>query len=266
MPNPCGYRPFTGPWTLGPLVPGSAVKVSVAELNLRAGPCTAAEKRATLKRNRVMVVSNEPFGPFKANGLAWYFVWFAPNSYPFGTLPALPNSPFPDGTDTTGGWIAAGDGSTPYVAAMAPRCPTTEDLVNVVGMLPAEWLACFDGPITIEGTFGCGGCGGTGGPRAEPSWLADPFEFDQIRVRWGDQFEYRPIGLHFPPTGQAKPPEGSIIRATVHVDDPAAQSCSFDYGLENPPFAEPTKIAILWCRERFVVESYSIIGVDSKYP
>ena len=145
----------------------------------------------------------------------------------------------------------------------APRCPTTVDLENVVGMLPSERLACFDDPIVLEGTYGCGGCGGTGGPIGEPAWLAETFEFQQIRVRWGDG--NRPVGLHFPPSGPATPTEGSIIRVTVHVDDPAAASCTFVWGLEDPPFTVPETMAISWCQQRLVVDSYEVLGTDPNY-
>jgi hypothetical protein len=115
----------------------------------------------------------------------------------------------------------------------------------------------------LTGTFGCGGCGGAGGPVAKPYWLADLFEFDHFWVHWFE--DEQPIALHFKPSGPAKPREGRIIRATVHVDDPAAQKCSYYYGIEEPPFQEPERLAIAWCRERFVVDSYEILGIDPLY-
>jgi hypothetical protein len=263
--DPCGHVPYDGPWAVPPLLPGSAVRVAVAELNLREGPCTASRKHGTVEKGKVLILSAHLDGPVKANGYSWYFVWFPPNA-PNGALPKLPENWFPDGTDTSGAWIAANNGATPYVTPLAPRCPTTVDLENVVAMLPSEWLACFDSPIVLKGTYGCGGCGGEGGPISKPNWLADTFEFTQLRVRWGDQFEYRPVGLHFKPSGPARPPEGSVIRVTVHVDDPAAQSCSFVWAIDDPPFTVPNEIGVAWCRERFVVDSYEIVGTDPKYP
>jgi len=248
------------------MFPGSAVKVVVAELNLRKNPCTRAKKLATLRNGQVLIVWDQPYGPISSNGYTWYNVAVAPNSYPFGELPPLPGSPFPDGTDTTSGWIAATDGTDAYVNPMPPRCPATVNLENIVGMLPAERIACFGGPVVIEGSYGCGGCGGTGGPIGKPAWLADTFEFRQIRVAWTGGFGNRPIGLHFKPAGPEPPEEGSIIRATVHVDDPAAQRCSFVWGIEDPPFTVPASYAIAWCRERFVVDSYEVLGTDPDYP
>lgn len=265
-PDPCARKPYTGPSTIDPLLPRAAVRVAVAELNLRQGPCTASRKIATLEEGTVLVVAEDPYGPFKANGYAWYEVIFPPGVLASGELQPLPGSWFPDGTDTDGGWIAAHDNSRALVAPLAPRCPTAVDLENVVAMLPSEWLACFDDPIVVEGTYGCGGCGGTGGPVAEPRWLTNTLHFEQLRVRWGDMYEYQPVGIHFSPTGPAAPPEGSIIRATLHVDDPAAAWCSFRWTIEDPPFTVSPEFSVGYCRERFVVDAYEVLGIDSNYP
>ena len=263
-PDPCEYRPDSG--VVDPLPPGSAVTVVVNELNLRAGPCTAAATVATFQEGRVFLIRDTPYGPVKADGYSWYQVLLAPNSYPPGAqLPPLPDNPIPYGIDTLGGWIAVDDGELPYVAPIAPRCPTTVDLENVAGMLPAERLACFDGPIVVEGTYGCGGCGGTGGPDATPRWLAETFEIP-MRVRWGDDVEHYPVGVHFRPSGPTPPAEGSIIRATLVLDVPAAQGCSFVWRIEDPDFTVPEAYAVSWCRERFVVDSYEVMGTDPEYP
>ncbi len=146
---------------------------------------------------------------------------------------------------------------------LAPRCPTKVDLEHLGGMLAAELLLCFDGPIVLKGTFGCGGCGGSGGPDAKPSWLANPIYGPNLRKRWGD--DGTPITIYFDPSGPEQPRGGSIIRVTVHVDDQAAQRCRLDYSNERPPFASPDEIAIPYCRERLVVESYTILGRDPNY-
>jgi hypothetical protein len=263
--DPCPRQPDNGRATIDPLLPGSAVKVAVATLDLRAGPCLAALKLGTLDAGTVLIATDNLDGPVKADGMSWYAVVFPPNLLPSGVLPKLPEQWFPDGTDTDGGWIAAADASTAYVTPLAARCPTRVDLENVSAMLPAERLACFNKPIVLEGTFGCGGCGGTGGPTSKPTWLADTFEFVQMRVRWGAEPEFRPVGIHFPPAGLAAPKEGSIIRATVHVDDPAAATCTFTWAIDGPTFPVPTTTATNWCRERLVVDSYMVIGVDPNY-
>jgi hypothetical protein len=263
-PDPCSYRAFDGPWNVAPLLLGSAVRVAVTELNLRAGPCTAAKKLGTLSKGTILIVNDQAYGPFKGNGLPWYLVAVAPNVGPPGELPPLPSSPFPDGTDSAVGWIAANDGSKPFVTAVPPRCPTKVDLENVMGMLPAERLACFESPIVLEGTFGCGGCGGSGGAIAKPVWLATTFEGNNLRTHW--DLDQQPTSIYFRPRGPAQPREGSIIRVTVHVDDPAALKCSLYWAITDPPFTVPDEIAIPYCRERMVVESYRILGTDPDYP
>jgi hypothetical protein len=265
-PEGCRFVPDDAASTVAQVFPGSAIKVVVADLNLRKKPCTGAKRLATLGNGQVLIVWDQPYGPVSSDGYSWYNVAVAPKSYPFGELPPLPVSPFPVGTETTSGWIAATDGTQAYVAPMPPRCPTTVNLEGIVGMLPAERLACFDGPIVIEGSYGCGGCGGTGGPIGKPAWLADTFEFRQIRVAWTGELGNQPVGLHFKPTGPDAPEEGTLIRATVHVDDAAAQRCSFVWGTEDPPFTVPDAYAIGWCRERFVVDSYEVLGTDPDYP
>ena len=71
---------------------------------------------------------------------------------------------------------------------------------------------------------------------------------------------------NFRPGGPAAPPEGSFIRVTVHVDDPAAASCGFTWAIEDPEFVVPQAMAVDWCRERFVVDAYEILGADRNYP
>ena len=262
----CGARPDDLSPGRPRLLPSSAIKVVVAELNVREAPCTTAKKRTTVEKGHVLIVWSEPYGPIRANGYTWYGVAVAPETVAAGELPPLPDSPFPDGTDNVAGWIAAGDAEQAFVEPLAARCPTTVDLENVVAMLPAERLACFDAPIVLEGTYGCGGCGGTGGAMSKPSWLADSFEFGTFRVSWTREFRDRPIALHFRPSGPQPPVDGRIIRATVHVDDPAAQNCEFAWTIEDPDFVVPAWYGVAWCRERFVVDSFEVLGTDPDYP
>jgi hypothetical protein len=262
-PNACPQRAFDGPWTIDPLFSGSAVRVSVAELNLRAGPCTAAKRVGTLQKGDIVIVAGYPYGPFKANGYPWYAVERIQHEGADGGLPPLPLPPISPERGGVGGWIAANDGSKAYVTPVEARCPSTVDLETVKGMLPAERLACFHEPITLQGSFGCGGCGGAGGPQATPAWLATGFQTNNLRLHW-DMDEY-PISIFFKPSGPDEPPQGSIIRVTLHVDDPAAQKCEINWGLEEPPFEVAQKVAIAYCREQLVVDSYDNLGMDPDY-
>jgi len=189
-PNP---SPTTGVGTLDVFLPGAAVKVVVDELNLRRKPSTSAKRIEILKRGKIMIISPSDnislgWGPVKANGYTWYPVIDTVGSISSsGTLDPLPSYPIPIGAEPISGWVAADNGTRQYLAALDPRCPTTIDLTNVEGMLPAERLACFGDPITLTGTFGCSGCGGATVGTYKPAWLARSEERrvgKECRSRW----------------------------------------------------------------------------------
>jgi hypothetical protein len=263
-PSPPGFG------TLDVFPPGAAVQVAVKELNLRKNPSTAAKRIATLSRGDVLVISPNNnlsfgFGPVSANGYTWYPVMIT--GFHDGMLPALPASPVGIGQDSPiGGWVATNDGQKPYVTALPPRCPVTADLVQVQGMLAAERIACFGSPIVLEGTFGCGGCGGVLVGTYKPRWLATPAEFDLLSVDASERLG--PLALRFPPDGPSRPAAASIIRVTVHVDDPRSTRCTMIEGDEAGGLtrAVDARTAVLYCRERLVVESYEIIGTDPDFP
>lgn len=272
LPTP---TPTAGP-TTGPdtgsaevLVPGSAVTVAIAELNLRETPSTSGKRVAILKRGTVLLVSPADqrsfgWGPVRANSYRWYPVIVAAAPHVSGKLAPLPSSPLDFSEVPVSGWIAAGGGAEPFVTSLPPRCPTTVDLVNVEAMLPAERLACFGEAITLEGTFGCGGCGGVVLGTFVPEWLASPLQFDFLSVNPADRFG--PLALHFAPDGPSRPAAGSIIRVTVHLDDPRATSCTMVDGIDADATPVDPRTAVLACRERFVVERYDVIGTDPDFP
>jgi hypothetical protein len=265
-------KPSTPVGTLDVIPPGAAIEVTVAELNLRLEPSTSAGKVETLKKGDILVTApydalNTGIGPKKANGYTWYPVVRLQVAGPDGGLPPLPTRPIILGTEVVGGWIAANNGSKSFVAQLPPRCPSTVDLENVQAMLSAELLACFGEAFTLQGTYGCGGCGGTSSIVGKPVWLADPFGSSFLSVDPSKQVG--PLGVHFSPKGPAAPAEGSIIRATVHVDDPAAAKCSIqDISLPDgdPDRAFPAAGVVLYCRERVVVESFDVLGTDPSFP
>jgi hypothetical protein len=251
--------------------PGAAVEVAVTELNLRRRASTGAKRLETLQRGEVLIISPIDFfdfgyGPVKANGYTWYPAVKIQVRGPGGKLPALPTSPLKIGTEPVSGWIAADDGTRPFVAALPPRCPASVDLKNLEGMLPAERLACFGGPIVLEGTIGCGGCGGINPSVYKPRWLIDPLSGDFLSSDPATRIG--PIELRFPPDGPARPTDGSIIRVTVHLDDPRSTNCSIKLADDNgnPTIVVDPSTAVLFCRERLVVESYHVIGTDPRYP
>ena len=251
------------------LPPGSAIQVRVAELNLRRNPTTSARRVEILERGDLLVVSPSDFviagyGPISADGYTWYPVIKIDVFDGDGELDPLPTHPIPIGAELVSGWIATDDGEDRFVRQLEPRCPTTVDLVNVSGMLPAERLACFGAPIVLEGTFGCGGCGGAIAGDFEPAWLASPMNFDFLSVDVSDGFG--PLGLRFRPSGPARPEAGSIIRVTVHVDDARSTRCSIrEAGEGDALIPVDAATAVLFCREQLVVDSYEVLGTDPEF-
>jgi hypothetical protein len=253
------------PGSIPVLPPGSAVEVRVSELNLRRNPSTSARRVELLKRGDLLVISpSEPvsfgYGPIAADGYTWYPVMKIDGD----ELPPLPSLPIAIGAELVSGWIATDDGTDAFVRQVAPRCPTTVDLANVSGMLPAERIACFGAPIVLEGTFGCGGCGGAVAGEFEPDWLASPLNFDLLSVDVSQGFG--PLGLRFRPAGPPRPEPGSIVRVSAHVDDERASRCRMSEPGEGGalvPIARETALYI--CREQLVVDSYEVLGTDPEF-
>ena len=253
--------------TLDVYPPGAAVQVAVKELNLRRNPSTAAKRVAILKRGDVLVISPNDnisfgFGPVSKDGYAWYPVTVT--AFKGGTLPLLPASPTDGTSPPVSGWIAANDGERPYLAPLAPRCPAVVDLPNVQGMLAAERLACFGGPITLSGTFGCPGCGGAIVGTFKPLWLATPVEFDFLSVNPAARIG--PLALRFPPDGPARPAAGTRVSVVVHIDDARSTKCSMIDGEGATATNIDKRTAVLYCRERLVVEQVQTLGPDPSFP
>jgi hypothetical protein len=275
QPSPSGPPPSAPPTaaptaaTFDRLAPGAAVEVAVKDLSLRRLPTTSSKRLAVLDRGDILIVSPgggvfAGWGPVVANGYHWYPV-IRPQVYSTDRgLPALPQLPFTEGPFVSG-WVAAGDSSRAYLVPLPPRCADPRDLTNVSGMLDAERLACFEpGPFVLEGTYGCGGCGGVTIGTFKPDWLANPFEanFLTVDVTTG----LGPVSLHFRPVGPEPPAAGSIIRVTVHIDDERSSRCEMT-GIDSNGASVriDARTAVLWCRERLVVDSYEVIGTDPNF-
>jgi hypothetical protein len=248
--------------------PGAAVAVAVTELNVRSGPSTGAKPIVTLKRGELLIISPTDqlsfgWGPVKANGYTWYPV-MRPHTSGTTKLDPLPKTPldFADGPPVAG-WAASDNGKAPFLLAVAPRCPTTVDLLNVEGMLPAERLACFGKPFELTGTFGCGGCGGAP-DESKPDWLASTTEFGFLSVK--PETRLGPLALRFAPDGPSGPASGSIVRVKVHVDDPRSSTCTISEWTGSGGFKPINSgSAIAYCRERLVVESIVVLGMDPNF-
>jgi hypothetical protein len=255
--------------TLDVYPPGAAVEVAVKELNLRTKPSTSAKRVALLNRGDVLVISPNDnisfgFGPVSKNGYTWYPVMVT--GLKNGTLPALPASPadFSGAHPPVSGWVAANDGRTPFLSPLAPRCPAVVDLENVQGMLAAERIACFGGPITLTGTYGCPGCGGAIVGTFKPLWLATPVEFEFLSVN--PAIRIGPLAVRFPPDGPARPAAGTRVRVVVHVDDSRSTKCTMIDGEGATATTVDRRTAVFYCRERLVVEQVQTMGPDPSFP
>ena len=247
--------------------PGAAVVVAVKELNLRRNPSTSAKRVVLLNRGDVLIISPSDdisfgFGPVSRNGYTWYPVTVT--GFKNGTLPALPASPSAATGEPVWGWVAANDGETPFLLPLPPRCPDVVDLENVQGMLAAERLACFGGPITLAGTYGCSGCGGTYVGTYKPLWLATPLNFDFLSLNPAERLG--PLSLRFPPDGPARPAAGTRVSVVVHVDDSRSTKCTMIDSTGADATTIDKRSAVLWCRERLVVEQLQTMGPDPSFP
>jgi hypothetical protein len=238
--------------TGGILPPDSLALVTVDGLHVRDKPSLTARAVGKLPRGtRVLVVGNpSDLGPVKANGYDWYYIFYR----------AHENDP---STEILG-WAAVGDAQGPYLATLKPRCDQAAQVI----LTAYEQLSCYgNGSQTFEGTYGCGGCGGFAPGSFDPAWLADPIggAFHVLTVKPGKGIGR--LDMHIPPDkGLADPVEGSILRVVGHYDDSAASTCRIAPGPDGAQVAADQRAALLFCRERFVVDSYEQIGTDPSYP
>lgn len=243
----------------GLLPAGAVITVSSEVLRIRAKPSLDGKIVNTMKQGDAAYIENAiDAGPVMADGFAWYQVAYAGGRdvWPFQDV-------FPGGYVT--GWMAAGDDTQPYAVLADVSCPSGEIDLEVLAnhMTPWERLVCIaSNTITIQGRYGCDGCGGVT-PGASPTWLADLSQAPPVAVRGNF---YPAVNVAVPPDSTT-PDNGDVIRATLHADDPAAASCTFD-----PP-ADTADAAFEWnatavqmfCRERLVLESFEVTGHD-KFP
>ena len=245
-----------------PLLVDAAVRVVVDELNARARPSTSARLVGAVVRGNILVFRG---APIEADGYIWYRGWLAGER--LGDVPPPPR-PILDVGDPLGGWFATSRGAIAYVTPIEPRCPDVIDFANVVAMLGAERLTCFDDrSIEVQGTYGCFGCTTHIFGAYKPDWLTNPNSVEQFL--WDVPMEDMGLLLRFPPDGFPKPQGGDILRVQGHFRDEAAERCSIALaypwadGFEFHPVGP--SVARQLCRQEFVVDRYDVLGTDPRF-
>ena len=239
------------------------MKVLVSDLNVRAKPSTTGAKLGKAPKGALFLMSD---WPVKANGYTWYFGYQLVLAHP-GVLPDLPDPVVNGGYDgVLSGWLATGSEANPFLLPVAPRCPSTNDLQNLQAMLSSEVVGCF-GTTSIEltGTYGCGGCGGLNPGTFTPAWLADPLGYSFLSIDPSERIG--PFAVHFPSDGPKAPADGSILKVTGHFNDAHASSCVIapvDESGTPAPIAK--SVATAHCDAQFVVDSFTVTGIDPRFP
>ena len=250
----------------GVLPPGGVVRVLVDGLRVRDHAILDSGERMVLGRGDLLVVGPtfgyRAFGGTESDGYVWYHV---------GVL-GTDELPEPGGDPlkfVETGAVAIGDGESPWVELVDPRCTDDEPTLQHLSSL-TEWerLSCYgDRQLTFEGVLGCGGCGSMVPGTFTPEWLAFPMNQDFISVE--PQELIGPMWLSWSPDGQERPDTSGvapILRVTGHFDDPAAADCSLVFDSQQGETEVDPAIAELFCRTNFVVESYEILGEDEDFP
>jgi hypothetical protein len=233
------------------------MRVAVNDLNVRRKPATSGISEGKARKGDLFMFYD---WPITANGYTWYFGYVQLTDTP-GVIPSLP-APYNTGYDEVlAGWMATGTEDTPFLVPVGPRCPDVRDLLNVGNMLGSERVACFGADsLTLEGIYGCEGCGGAVAGTFEPGWLASPLDVGFLSTSLVDPAAA--LSLHFAPAGPPLPAQGARLRARGHFADARSPTCRItEFGEGDEPGGPIANAAAeQWCRSKFVVESYEVIG------
>jgi hypothetical protein len=170
------------------------------------------------------------------------------------------------------GWvpIARGESVAPTLTEVpAPDCQLDVNAFYVLSLHPQRRLECLgDQPVTIEG-FAIDRRADLMSPYAgEPAWLAQ-WPRLEVSSAIGPAVTGISVWAHVPPdlevdipTSDREAHEGTLLRITGHLDDPASAEC------QRTPRAAPYPelddlLSERWCRQRFVVDTVEIIDPES---
>ena len=241
----------------------SIVAATVSDLSVREGPTTSATRLGSLESGALSFVAG---GPVDAGGYRWYLL--SGLGLPPSTGCAGPFETDPFNCPVWFGWVAAADpNGAPWLTTQAPDCPAEPIQADelMIGVTDLIRLACYGSdPFTFRAFWpeipDDAGLGGACASQDEPGgWLICQ-NINENGVVVDDTEEFGGLGVNVsidPASGVSMPERGTWVELTVHLDDPAAQSCG------ETTFAEeedgPPEQWILFCRGQMVVESASAV-------
>ena len=168
------------------------------------------------------------------------------------------------------GWVAEGDGGLEWLAAEPVTClgPATLALLLAPPGQEDRWtpswerLACQGSQqLELEGVAEALCFEGIESPYTfDPFFLASPNMCAGIVVDDIDadgNHSSLALDLRYR-DGVAWPPRGDLLRVSGHFDDPASLTCTATASF-GPSQVDP-EFLILFCRERFAVDEFAVIG------
>ena len=241
----------------------SIVATTVSDLSVREGPTTDATRLGSLENGALSFVAG---GPVDADGYRWYLL--SGLGLPPSTGCAGPFETDPFNCPVWFGWVAAADSSgAPWLTAQAPDCPAEPIQADelIIGITDLIRLACYGSdPFTFRAFWPelpeDGGLGGACASEGEDGgWLICQ-NVNENGVVVDETEEFGGLGVNVsidPASGVTMPERGTWVELTVHLDDPAAQSCGETTVAEEED--GPPEQWILFCRGQMVVESVSAV-------
>jgi hypothetical protein len=235
------------------------VVTTVDGLSVRAEPGTGAERLGSLANGSPSFVAG---GPADADGYRWYLVsglGLPPNT---GCAGPLENDPY--NCPVWYGWVASGDtDGTPWLTKQPQECAKAPiDFEEIVfGVTDLMRLACFGSePTTFRAWWpelpDEAEPGGVCLAQDAPSgWLVCQHTNDAMVAIY--DADLAGIGLRIsvdPASGVMMPERGTWLELTVHLDDPAAQSCGNDAVGAMAEEWMPEQW-VLFCRGQLVVDA-----------
>lgn len=245
---------------------GAMLRVTGTGLRIREAPSLAAAIVTTAGVGEILYTTapmDPRLAPRAADGYDWYPVEYAAD---YQGWPELPPA-----DERIIGYVAARSAAEWFVELIEPACPSAvPDLATLVELTPYERVACLGArSVTLEGTYGCPACDSLSHPYVmEPAWLAAwHLHLSWFAPGWEDPSPGLIVVVTPPGVPEITEAErGRVLRVTGHFNDPQAQACTITPQAAAGPAAAPHPEAVEWyCRDRFVVERWEVIGTDPDF-